>query len=511
MSGTQKTDNNGYVCFYAYTFTGSDTINNPYKANFGYKNDNFNVNEPKPEDSPLALSAQCQLDGKHQWSVGNPNDYDINFYWESTSGENGFGSVPANGSTSFTSDKSAQTVTVYYQFSGRTVHSETVSLSVDACTEPIDLQLDYECGDGGSHIWTVTNDNDFAMDFTWDSTTGDFGSGQAPAGGTATFETGSDAQTATIHYQFPTTVRTWNHDQKSVSIYAEECKVQENINLELDYECQDDASHLWTVTNSNDFAIEFTWYSNKNGQHGSDTVPANDTATFTTNNKAQTVTISYKFPENSRCGGGCGDPDIIKLSVSAEECKIENKDLQLKYDCQDDGDHLWTVTNNNGFAIEYEWTSNVAGQHGSGTVGANSTDTFTTNSAAQTVTVNWSFPSGDRCGTGRCSPELQSVSIEAEICKVAIVDLSLAVECMPNGQHKWIVSNSNNFPVDFNWESTDGSSDTGILSSQKVRLSLPQVQLPKQQQSTGMTMVRIKPQQNSMMPVRFRLKNWNSP
>lgn len=465
VSGKQTTDNNGYVCFYAYTFTGSDTINNPYKANFGWKNDNFNVNEPEPEDSPLTLSAQCQLDGKHQWTVSNPNNYDIGIYWNSTSGENGYATVPANQSTTFTSNDSAQTVTVYYNFRNRTVNSETVSLSVDSCIQPIDLELDYECTDDGNHLWTVSNSNDFALDFTWNSTTGEQGSGQVPAGQTATFETNSEAQTATIYYKFPSTVRTWNHDQKSVSVRAEACKVDENINLELNYECQDDASHLWTVTNHNNFSIQFTWYSNRNGQQGSGTVPANDTATFTTNNKAQTVTIVYSFENSDRCGGGCGDPDIIRLSVYAEECKIENKDLQLNYVCEDDGDHLWTVTNHNNFDIEYEWVSNVNGQHGQGTVPANDTDSFSTNSAAQTVTVNWTFENGDRCGTGRCGPEVHSVSVEAEVCEIPMVDLTLSVECLPNGQHKWTVYNGNDFPVDFDWESTDNSSGSDTVSA----------------------------------------------
>ncbi len=468
VSGTQTTNSAGYVCFYAYTFTSSDTINNPYQAKFSNKNDNFSVEIPtaEPKDNPLALSYQCQYDGNHLWTVSNSNNYAIGFSWNSTSGEFGNGSVPANGSTTFTTNNNSQTVTVNYSFN-RTVSGESVSVSADACIQAIDLELNYECTENGDHLWTVSNSNDFALDFTWNSTTGDFGSGQVAANGTATFETGNEAQTVTVYYEFPTTVRTVNPNQKSVSVYAEECKVQQNIELALDYECQSDTTHLWTVTNNNNFAIEYSWSSNKNGQHGNGTVPANGTATFTTNNKAQTVTISYKFPENDRCGGGCVDPKIITLSVYAEECKIENKDLQLNYECEDDGDHLWTVTNYNSFAIQYEWTSTIGGQHGQGTVPANGTDTFTTNDAAQTVVVNWSFPDGDRCGTGRCSPELYSVSVDAEVCKIEMKNLDLSVECMPDGQHKWTVSNSNNFPVYFEWTSTDGSNGSGTVSANK--------------------------------------------
>ncbi|MCB2202583.1 hypothetical protein KQH56_01110 [bacterium] len=237
--------------------------------------------------------------------------------------------------------------------------------------------------------------------------------------------------------------------------------------LSLESDCVEDGAHagdhIWTVTNQNNFAIDYNWYSNKDGQGGSRSVNANSTDTFYTNSKDQTVTISYNYPDpGDRCGGGC-NPDPITLSVHADVCVIDQKvELDLDYVCEDDGDHYWTVTNQNSFPIDFSWESNVGGQQGQGTVIGNSTANFTTNSAAQTVTMTYFFPDNGRCGTGRCvGPEPIVKVVQAEVCKINMDDLILSVDCLPDGSHKWTVANSNGFAVDFDWSTTDGSSGSG--------------------------------------------------
>ena len=320
--------------------------------------------------------------------------------------------------------------------------------------EPNPLSISYVCLQNGNHQFTVSNTSDQTINFSWSSTTGDWGWGSVSKSNPFTFTTPYTGQTVSINYYY-------NFKSISASLNAEACPTA--IDLSLTYQCQDDAQHLWTVSNGNDFAIPYTW-SSTTGESGSGTVPANGADSFLTNNKSQRVTIKYTFPDKARCGDTkCGPSEEMKLSVNAEKCEIPVHDLGLSYECLDDANHKWTVTNTNTFAISYSWTS-TNGEHGFGMVSANSTDTFLTNNVSQTVTIKYSFPDNDRCGGGCPPSNEESVSVTAEECEFKLNDLTLSYECLDDGRHKWTVTNNNALDFEYYWYSNvDWQSGSGSV------------------------------------------------
>ena len=106
-----------------------------------------------------------------------------------------------------------------------------------------------------------------------------------------------------------------------------------------------------------------------------------------TNNKDQTVTLSYNFPAIVRMVAY-----DRSVSVHAEVCALPQK-LQLSVECLVNGDHQWTVTNNNAKAITFDWASDNSIDSGTGlSVGGNGgTQTFTSNYEAQEVTLTYNF------------------------------------------------------------------------------------------------------------------------
>ena len=454
-----------------YTFTTNST-GQTISINYHYNFKSINASlyaEACSTATDLSLTYQCQDDTQHLWTVSNGNDFEIPYTWYSTSGESGSGTVPANGTDSFLSNNKAQTVTIKYSFpdkarcgNAKCGPSEEKKLSVRAekCEIPVfDLGLSYECLDDADHKWTVTNNNAFDISYTWSSTTGEYGWGTVSANGTDTFLTNNTSQTVTIKYSFPDNDRCGGgcgpSNEESVSVTAEECEFKLN-DLGLSYECLDDADHKWTVTNNNAFDISYTW-SSTTGEYGWGTVSANGTDTFLTNNTSQTVTIKYSFPDNGRCGGGCGPSNEESVSVTAEECEFKLNDLGLSYECLDDGRHKWTVTNNNDLDFSYNWYSDVDWQYGNRSVQANSTDVFYTNNKSQTVSIYYDFPSADRM----YRPE-RYLSVSAEVCSLP-QKLDLSVECLPGGDHQWTVTNLNSTAITFDWASDNGiNSGSGI-------------------------------------------------
>lgn len=410
--------------------------------------------EDAPAPNPLSISYVCLQNGKHQFTVSSTIDQAISFSWYSTTGEWGWGSASKTNPYSFTTNYTGQTVMVNYFYQSKSI---IANINAEACPTAVDLTLTYQCQDDTQHLWTVTNNNDFDMTYTWSSTTGEEGSGSVSANGTDTFLTNNKAQKVTIKYTFPDKARCGDakcgpSEEKKLSVNAEKCEVPQ-YDLTLSYKCLDDADHKWTVTNTNSFDIAYTW-SSTTGESGSGTVTANSTDSFYTGNAAQTVTIKYSF-SNDRCGGGC-DPEET-VSASAEACELKLSDLGLTYECLDDGRHKWTVTNDNDLDFEYYWFSDVDWQGDSGTVPANGTDVFYTNNKAQTVTIIYNFPSADRMVTFD-----RYLSVTAEVCSLPQL-LELSVQCLPGGDHQWMVTNNNPNAISFNWSSNNGAdSGTGL-------------------------------------------------
>lgn len=182
--------------------------------------------------------------------------------------------------------------------------------------------------------------------------------------------------------------------------------------LTMTYRCRFAYNHEITVHNSADQAVSFNWASNS-GEWGFGTVAAHDSYIFNTMYTNQRIIISYNY--NSKA---------IELGMNADECQKSN-DLTLDYICLDDGQHLWTVSNPNNFAIEYFWSSNVDSQGGNGAILASGSDTFITNFGTQTVTVNYSF-TDESCGEeSECKPlEQEPISVTAEDCKIPDSELT---------------------------------------------------------------------------------------
>lgn len=413
--------------------------------------------ENEPEPDPLSISYVCLQNGDHQFTVSSTVNQAINFSWYSTAGDWGWGSVSKSNPFTFTTSYTGQTVTIYYSYQSKSINA---SINAEACPTAVDLTLSYQCQDDTRHLWTVTNGNDFEIAYTWTSTSGESGSGTVPANGIDTFLTNNAAQKVTVKYTFPDKARCGDakcgpSEEKKLSVNAEKCEIPV-YDLGLSYDCLDDADHKWTVANTNSFDISYTW-SSTTGEHGSGSVPANDTDSFLTNNASQTVTIKYSFPDDGRCGGGCGPSDEETVSVSAEECEFKLNDLELSYECLDDGRHKWTVTNNNDLDFNYYWYSDTDWQGGNGFVQANSTDVFYTNNKSQTVTIIYNFPSADRMVAFD-----RYLSVSAEVCSLPQL-LELSVQCLPGGDHQWTVTNNNPNTINFDWSSDNGSdSGTGL-------------------------------------------------
>ena len=401
-----------------------------------------------PEPDPISASSVCLQNGDHRITVTSASSQSIGYSWYSSNGDSGWGSVSSSNPSTFTTDHSAQTITIYYDYKSKSINT---SIRVEACAQAADLTMSYECQDDARHLWTVSNSNDFDIAYTWSSTTGESGTGSVPANGTDTFLTNNQSQRVTIKYTFPDKARCGGSkcgpsDEKKLTVRAEKCSLPV-YDLGLSYECLDDADHKWTVTNSNSFDLSYSW-SSTTGEYGWGTVSANSTDNFYTNNAAQTVTIRYSFPAETRCSG-CTPPEE-SVSVTAEACSVKYSDLSLSYECLDDADHKWTVTNTNSFDLSYSWSS-TTGEYGQGRVSANSTDNFYTNNASQTVTIQYTFPEAARCGG--CTPPEESVSATAEACSVNYADLGLTYECLDDGSHKWTVTNNNDLSFDYYWSS----------------------------------------------------------
>ena len=185
---------------------------------------------PTPTDetkqSSLILVGECDLNqtsednfGTISWTVTNNNDAPISFNWEANNGQSGSGSVPASGKASFQTNGDGNSVTLSYDLDQEPVRTEA---SVDVCEpkqELEELSLSGECLNDGTIQWTVVNDNDAVIDFSWESAS-ENGSGQVPALGQATFTTSEESISVTVAYDL-------NEESLSVSSEVEVCEEKE--------------------------------------------------------------------------------------------------------------------------------------------------------------------------------------------------------------------------------------------------------------------------------------------
>ncbi len=465
----------------------------------------------------LGLTYQCLQDGHHQWTVTNPNKVDVGFTWwtDSTGEKNDTPTIIAadGGTATFQTDSSLHTASVSYTYAGET---HTTSRSADACI--VKLNLDYECETDGRHKWTVTNSNAVDVNFTWWTSAPNQGDGNpinVSSGGTATFYTDNTAHTAYVEFTDGSNTYTTDKD-------AAVCLIP----LELDYACHvSNGDHIWTVTNSNGFNQDFSW-SSDNGENGSETVLANSTKIFTTNNLSQIMTVSYVFDGQNK-----------SVQKQADVCLIP---LELDYDCHEyNGSHMWTVTNANGFAIDFTWATEDGLQSGGPitvTAGPGTTATFTTDGTAHKViisyqyggdnktiekvaeackssdlilsymcgfatdahlhwsvmnpytvdlTVDWKVVGGTESGSFSAAAGIETLfTTEKGLKTVAIIvdgvevdqedggdacceELMLTYTCLDNGQQQWTVTNNNAFDQFFTWSSSSGQSgsDTVLANS----------------------------------------------
>ena len=164
------------------------------------------VDDDKEEDlDPLTLTGECLQSllantATIEWTVTNPNDESIAFSWSANNSENGNGNVPANSSTTFTTNGDGNKVTLTYDLNESSTQTE---LKIEVCEtkgEPGTLTLLGECLADGTIKWTVTNSNENAIDFTWTANNSDNGAGQAPGNGSTSFTTSDAAFEITLAY-----------------------------------------------------------------------------------------------------------------------------------------------------------------------------------------------------------------------------------------------------------------------------------------------------------------------
>ena len=323
---------------------------------------------PKPAkkfaDVPdLTLTYLCGYPSDTQllWRVRNTNDVDVPFSWDVYgSSEGGNGVVPANSDVYINTTLGDKTVRIF-------VYGQLVNTKAGGSICKVDLDLDYECLITGIHEWTVTNGNNFDQAFNWSSTSGDSGSGIAPAGGSISFSTGLESETITIDYQAAP------HEPKQLVIEGEACKSPQ---LELSYLCgyPTDTYLHWYISNPNDADIDFDWEVIGEAESGSGTAKAHQETFFTTSKGEKSVRILVEGYE-------------VDLEQGGEACMVT---LELDYECLDNNTQVWTVTNDNKMAQSFTWSS-TNGESGSGIVDAGGEYTFTTANIDQEITLEYKF------------------------------------------------------------------------------------------------------------------------
>jgi Tol biopolymer transport system component len=355
VSGRQTTNNQGYVCFYAYTFTASDTINNPYSVKFSNKNDNFSVVVPTPEPGqPLNLEVDCVEDGSHAgdhiWTVSNPNAFDIDYWWSSDiDSQDGYGSVDGGQTDTFYTSGDPQSVTISYYYPGEendrcgggcnpNPHTVTVT-ATDTCTTDLpDPTLSVLCStDGSEHQWTLTNNSsEYSLWFKYQVDGGswsNWGYGETIGpNGSKVFETPSEGHTLKMEWQlgYYWGLGWWHIEESGNFTKTVDSCVLQPTSPSTSTECQDDGKVTVTFSGLTGVA-SLTW--------GSTTYDPDDwsTGSFTISDLT-TGTYDYSWTGQSGYTGGSD-------SVTVTECTITSPQISTQCIWDDQANQsLVTVT-----------------------------------------------------------------------------------------------------------------------------------------------------------------------
>jgi len=151
--------------------------------------------------------------------------------------------------------------------------------------------------------WTVTNNNDEAISFSWTANNGEFGNEVAPANGSVSFMTENDGTQVTISYLL-------DNEEVEDMAEAEACEVQQEYDpLSFTGECLNNGFIEWTAANENDVAIMVNWTAN-NGESGSVEVAAGSQTTFQTVSEANVLSFAYTL----------GEEEQVSMNIETDVC-----------------------------------------------------------------------------------------------------------------------------------------------------------------------------------------------
>jgi len=146
-------------------------------GDWGSANDSSNSQECKvvPPLETLSVSYGCDEElGEIIWTLTNPNDEAVYFSYalDSNPSVTVVEPVPANSSIDFlsiTADGFEHTVTVTYVDGASSISMTPVTSSSQYCyfVPPADLDISFLCGNFHHIIWTVTNNSNQSVEFTW--------------------------------------------------------------------------------------------------------------------------------------------------------------------------------------------------------------------------------------------------------------------------------------------------------------------------------------------------------
>ena len=159
------------------------------------------ADEEKEQDPlPLTLVGECLGDGYIEWKVTNPNDFIVQFSWETNDNQSGNSQAPANSFVTFKTASTGKTVSLSYSLDEEPVKTEKTVKACEEEKDPEELILMGECLNDGSIEWKVTNPNDFAVTFSWETNDNQSGNSEVPANSFVTFKTASTGNMVTLSY-----------------------------------------------------------------------------------------------------------------------------------------------------------------------------------------------------------------------------------------------------------------------------------------------------------------------
>lgn len=339
-----------------------------------------------PTPAELTLTKVCVENGI-QWSVTNNGETAANFTWSLDSGaDTGSGTVAAGATVVVTTTSGgAHLLTVTWE--DGSVSLASVNEECAEVTPPV-LTISKACYEDGGIQWTVHNDSDTAVSFTWTLDGGAHtGGGAVPANGSMNVivSTGG-AHTFSI---------TWADGSASLVSTVEECGGERVPDLSVTWFCGDLEGNLsWRISNPGVDPVIFTW-SLDGSAPVSATVVGGGSLVVATSTSASAHTIVITWPD------GLGGEGTASSTSAAGVCQEEvtptpTPDLTISYRCVDDR-LQWTVRNPTNQPVSFEWDLDSGRQTGVGSVAANGSTAFlVSGNGRHTVVLNWPLPDPTR-------------------------------------------------------------------------------------------------------------------